>query len=518
MQVSVAPKHKILLAVLVIFGAMLACSKSVGDEAWNAPAELPGAVAQASEPLTPDPFLPATRIPGSPILTPTPDAPHNLPSLRQEAEQYVVQPGDTLNIIAARYNVGIDAIAEASGLGNLDYLEVGQLLSIPAPQPLGPGPGFKIIPDSELVFGPVSAYFDLAGFIQTQGGYLASYEENVDGQTMSGADIVARVAQEYSVNPRLLLAVLEYQSGWVTRSNPDEATLEYPMGAYVTWRNGLYRQLAWAADSLNRGYYLWRVNGLPAWILADGAIMLIEATINAGTAGVQHLFAQLYEQNDWEKAVGEKGAFAVYESFFGYPFDYAIEPLVPSDIEQPALQLPFEADQIWSYTGGPHGGWGSGSAWAALDFAPPGEALGCVQSDAWVVAVADGEIVRASNGAVVQDIDDAGSLASDGLEQTGWTVLYMHIESRGRVEPGTYLNAGERVGHPSCEGGVSTGTHVHLARRYNGEWIPADQDLPFVLDGWVSVGWGNEYDGNLQRNGQTVEAWEGRKTENAIQR
>jgi hypothetical protein len=59
---------------------------------------------------------------------------------------------------------------------------------------------------------------------------------------------------------------------------------------------------------------------------------------------------------------------------------------------------------------------------------------------------------------------------------------------------------------------------VHLARRYNGEWIPADQSLPFVLDGWVSVGAGNEYDGYLKRNGKTIEAWEGRNSANAIER
>ena len=94
----------------------------------------------------------------------------------------------------------------------------------------------------------------------------------------------------------------------------------------------------------------------------------------------------------------------------------------------------------------------------------------------------------------------------------------MHIESRDRVAPGTYLRAGERIGHPSCEGGVSSGTHVHLARRYNGEWIPADQEQPFVLDGWVSVGLGNVYDGYLQRDGQSIEAWEGQSEENAIQR
>ena len=102
-----------------------------------------------------------------------------------------------------------------------------------------------------------------------------------------------------------------------------------------------------------------------------------------------------------------------------------------------------------------------------------------MQSDAWVVALADGLIVRSGNGAVIQDLD------SDGFEQTGWTVLYLHIETRDRVEVGVKLKAGERIGHPSCEGGVSNGTHVHLARRYNGEWIAADGQIPFNLDGWI---------------------------------
>ena len=133
------------------------------------------------------------------------------------------------------------------------------------------------------------------------------------------------------------------------------------------------------------------------------------------------------------------------------------------------MQLPLEPNVDWAFTGGPHGGWGSGSAWAALDFAPGRQGLGCVQSDDWVVAVADGLISRADSGRVIQDLDN------DGNEGTGWTVLYMHIEGRDRVEPGTYLKAGERIGHPSCTGGYSTGTHFHLARRYNGEWIPADQ-------------------------------------------
>jgi murein DD-endopeptidase MepM/ murein hydrolase activator NlpD len=284
------------------------------------------------------------------------------------------------------------------------------------------------------------------------------------------------------------------------------------MGMREEWRKGLYSQLAWAANGLNRGYYLWRANAASTWVLGDGTVVPINATINAGTAGVQHMFTVLYGRADWEQAVGPEGVYSIYSAYFGYPFDYAIEPLLPLDLRQPPMQLPFEPGRPWAFTGGPHGGWGDGSAWAALDFAPPSDQLGCIPSDDWVTAVADGLILRASDGAVIQDLD------GDGYEQTGWVVLYMHVESRGRVNPGTQVKAGDRIGHPSCEGGLSSGTHVHIARRYNGEWIPADHTLPFILNGWVSRGTGKEYDGFLEKDGHEVEAYEGRSADNAIQR
>jgi murein DD-endopeptidase MepM/ murein hydrolase activator NlpD len=138
--------------------------------------------------------------------------------------------------------------------------------------------------------------------------------------------------------------------------------------------------------------------------------------------------------------------------------------------------------------------------------------LGCNESTDWVVAAADGLVVRAENGAVVQDLN------GDGYEQTGWTILYMHVSSNGRVQPGQFVRAGERIGHPSCEGGISTATHLHLARRYNGEWIHASGTLPFVLDGWVSNSSGILYDGVMQRDGNSVPACECRDPANMLQR
>ncbi|MGE5774998.1 MAG: LysM peptidoglycan-binding domain-containing protein [Chloroflexota bacterium] len=442
------------------------------------------------------------RDPNAAPMTPTPDAPHALPPPRDYVDQYTVQAGDTLGTIASGYGITLEALMQANGLDESSILAIGMVLNIP-PVEADPNPGsaFKIIPDSELVYGPASVQFDLSAFIQGQGGYLASYTQDVNGEILTGEQVIARTARNYSVNPRLLLALLEYRSGWVT--NPVPSNVDYPLGFFENYYAGLSRQISWAANNVNRGYYSWRVNAISTLPLTDGTSVPLDPTINAGTAGVQYFLSLFNTRPLWDADVSEQGFFQTYTRLFGSPFDYDVVSLLPPNLAQPPMQLPLEPGVRWTYTGGPHGGWDTGSAWAALDFAPPGEPAGCVTSDAWVVAVASGWVVRADNGAVIQDLDN------DGYEQTGWNILYMHIETRDRIQPNTYISAGERIGHPSCEGGVSNGTHVHLARKYNGEWISADGNLPFNLDGWVSSGNGTEYDGYLTRGGASVEAMEG---------
>jgi LysM repeat protein len=444
------------------------------------------------------------------VSTPTPDPARILPTPRQSIDEYIVQAGDTLGGIAQRYGISLQSLLEANNITDPNLLEVGMTLKIPAPNPIGTGTALKIIPDSELVNGPAAAEFEIGPFIRSQNGYLANYIQDVNGVLLSGEEIVTLVSENFSVNPRLLLALLEYQSGWVT--NPTPFNTSYPMGLLDENRYGLYRQLAWAANTLNRGYYLWKANALSTWILTDGQVIPIDPTINAGTASVQYFFSQLDNLEAWQLDVSERGVIVTYYVFFGNPFNYAIEPLIPATLSQPPMTLPFTKGDTWYYTGGPHGGWDSGSAWAALDFAPAGNVGGCGVSPVWVTAMADGVIIRASDGAVVQDLDN------DGYEQTGWVVLYMHVAAEDRVQAGEYLFAGENVGHPSCEGGVSNATHVHVARKYNGEWIAADGSLPFNLDGWVSSGTGVEYNGYLTRGSRTIEAWDSANDFNLISR
>lgn len=424
-----------------------------------------------------------------------------------EQSVYVVQPGDTLRNIASQFGVSADDIIAANTLPNPDLLEVGQLLVIPEVVATpAPTIGFKTIPDSELVYGPTAADFNIATYIKGKTGFLYAYSELFeDGEYWSGVELINKVALDYSINPRLLLALLEYQSGWISNPDPSQEAITYPYGIFSADIPTLYGQLLRTANWLNSGYYGWRYRGLISTAYSDGTPLTFAPDLNAGTVAVQYFFAQINSPSQWAFNTSEFGFFQTYLGMFGDPFPNAYEPIVPNNLTQPTMTLPFPAGQTWYFTGGPHGGYNSGSAWASIDFAPPEpreEILNtqgyCYISEDWVAAVANGIIARSGQGYVILDLD------GDGNEHTGWNVVYLHISSQDVIPAGTRVQTGDLLGHPSCEGGFSNATHLHFGRRYNGEWMPITchvcaSDInapPMVLSGWTFIGYrGQEYQG-----------------------
>jgi murein DD-endopeptidase MepM/ murein hydrolase activator NlpD len=420
-----------------------------------------------------------------------------------ELVAYTAQTGDSLTALAKRFNTRVEEILAANEFipASATTMPPGMPMQIPIYYLPFWGLDEPILPDGLFVNGPAQVGFDTAAFIASQPGWLAGYSEYAANANRTAAEIIDLVALKFSVSPRVLLTLIEYQSAGLTNPDPSEYELTYPVGYQDRSRQGLYRQILWAANQLNNGYYAWRTAELLDIETSAGRLFRFDPWMNAATVSLQNYFNLLLPEPQFAAAIAPDGYAAVYRNLFGDPWQ-ANSDHIPGSLEQPSLKLPFEPGKRWAYTGGPHTAWGNARPYSAIDFAPPLSVSGCTPTDEWATAVADGVVVRVDVGELVLDLD------SDGDERTGWVIFYLHVASEGRAPLGAVLRAGDPVGHPSCEGGTSTGTHVHIARKYNGEWIPADGVLAFNMEGWVAHNGPAPYLGTLTRLSQTVTACE----------
>jgi murein DD-endopeptidase MepM/ murein hydrolase activator NlpD len=488
---------------LVITSLMLsACSFSIKPLNPNQ------AVALSSQPapqLTPDQPAPTPMAAFQPIQPSSGDSSNSDRGQLLSEEGvflYFTQAGDTLAAVAARFGVQPEMITSDLPLRTPGLLDPGISLRIPV-QYVELSRSQSLLPDSEVIYSPSAAGFDVSAYVNQAGGYFSHTQDSLSGELLSGADILARVALDNSINPRLLLAILEYECNCVLGEPERSFENEDILGIDASY--GLYHQLVWVAEQLSNGYYGWRSGQLTQLELPGGEIIRLSPMLNAGTVALMTYMAQ-YEiqkkadRQTWEKRLDPTTGFMeLYQRMFEKPWVRAakVEPLFPPNLTQPKLQFPFEIAAIWSYSGGPHWAWEHSGPLAAIDLAPASAHSGCVPSVEWVTAVADGLVVRSERGAMLQDLD------GDGLEQTGWVILYLHVDTARTIKTGDYLHAGDRIGHPSCEGGRATGTHLHLARKFNGEWMTVKDSVPFILDGWIVHAGENPYEGTMTSGGQT---------------
>lgn len=432
-----------------------------------------------------------------PTSTPFPTRPVYEPGTLVD---YTAQSGDTLPLLAVRFGTTEDEIR----LANPEIPEGATTMppGFPMKMPIYYKPlwgtAFQIIPDAAFVYGPDLLDFDLEAFIEASPGWFKTYETYIQEQYKDAAGLLLWICENYSLNPKLLLALVEFQTGALTNPNRNRAS-EQNFLIESDQYNGVYLQLYHIADILNDGYYRYRQGELTSIEHLSGQIENIDPWQNAATVALQYYFSQFLDGEDYLRAIGPDGYAKTFQELFGDPWARDTTVL-PGSLYQPEFILPFATGTIWAYTGGPHTGWGTLKPWAAIDFAPPSESAGCVATNAYSLAVADGVIARVGIGIVVLDLD------GDGDERTGWNVFYLHIAQEGRIAEGTVVKQGDLIGHPSCEGGNATGTHVHLARKYNGEWISAESVIPFNLEGWTPVEGVVAYQGQLVRGADVVTA------------
>ena len=437
-----------------------------------------------------------TPLAPTPVPAPTSERPDYAPG---ELVDYTAQNGDTLPALAARFNTAMDEILAANPIIPQDATTMppGMPMKIPIYYlPLW-GTTFQSIPDQAFVNGPAQIGFSTTAFVESTSGWFKNYRVYAGDETRTGAEAIDYIARNYSVNPQLLLALLEHQTGALTQPNVPAG--KYILGFRRVNYESPYLQLVIAANILNNGYYGWRAGKLIELELPDGSLMRPDPWQNAGSVALQYYFSRIYSGDKYYASIGPEGLARVYRTLFGDPWANPVT-ILPGSLQQPALQFPFVAGHLWAYTGGPHTGWGSGQPLSAIDFAPASDTTGCytVEKDQYATAMADGLILRSDIDGTVIDLD------KDGDERTGWVLYYLHLGTDGRVPLGKEVKSGEPIGYPSCEGGHATGTHVHIARKYNGEWILADGPVAFDLEGWVVHNGSQEYEGTLTRGAGVV--------------
>ncbi|MDF1520562.1 MAG: LysM peptidoglycan-binding domain-containing protein [Brevefilum sp.] len=428
--------------------------------------------------MQPTMILPPASIEEEPAevveITPFPTRPAYGPG---ELVDYTAQTGDTLEALAVRFNTTVEEIRKANDFIPQDATTMppGMPMKIPIyHRPLW-GTPYQILPDAAFVNGPDVSSFNPQAFIVQHQGWYSRYSAWAFDGTRNAGEIVDYVGINYSISPKILLALLDYLGGAFTDPvlSGSERNI---LGLESDYWTGVYLQLSYASNLLNDAFYRWREGSLIEFELVDGSLIRPDPWQNAATVSLQYFFSKTLSVQAFHQAIGPDGFIKTYQKLFGDP--WIIEPHIPGSLVQPEMILPYEKDEIWAYTGGPHTGWGSMAPWSALDFAPPSTITGCYETSVPTTAVADGVVVRDGEGMLVLDLD------GDGDEHTGWVVFYLHVAKRDRMPVGTLVKAGDFLGYPSCEGGRSTGTHIHIARKFNGEWMVADGVVPFVLSGW----------------------------------
>lgn len=329
---------------------------------------------------------------------------------------------------------------------------------------------------STLIADDRFAYADL---------YAAEIQDFLEGQDSALARISLSVGPEeedafahalsghcirYGLNPKVLLALLEVQSGAVRRADLSKEELNWAFGYEDPQWEGLDLQVQWATFLLADGFRGEEQGEMP--LLTDGTLAPIPGEANAATQSLLRLLAYTTDAAGFARLRSDgAGSFvATYRDLFQedprMPLELSWEPT-----RQPFLWPPFsgaapisarfdheypifrENGSLVSYSGDRgqqsydgHDGW---------DYVLP--------AGSPVLAAAAGRVVFAG---MLDTLcpTPAGLVVID--HGRGYRSLYLHLQ-RIDVEEGQSLERGERVGTVGSTG-CSSGPHLHFGVQFLG--------------------------------------------------
>ncbi|WP_163836173.1 pre-peptidase C-terminal domain-containing protein [Spartinivicinus ruber] len=321
--------------------------------------------------------------------------------------------------------------------------------------------------------------FDIKNYLENNAPHLVDY-----------AEVISHWSGFSSISPRVIIALIEQQTGLISSEYLDVSIYYKPMGS-LSEKYGFSEQIEDVAVKLAK--YFYKTNGKTRLIEKTSLEQLYEATQSQGITNnnsMDDFYETYYRLFPNEPTIDSDSSKLSNKQYF---FD-----LPPDNL----LQLPYLVGKAWRY-GGTHTNNGSGSfPQSSLDL-NNGGSWGSNTSNIWVASAAPGRAKVHS------------SCNLEIIHPGGWSTTYYHLDNI-QVRTNDNIARNQKVANYAnnkpqalCQGGHSTGPHQHFSLKKDGRY----QHLNDVkLSGFKVHTGRNSYDSDcryfwLEKNNSKYCAW-----------
>ncbi|MBN1484428.1 MAG: peptidoglycan DD-metalloendopeptidase family protein [Chloroflexia bacterium] len=361
------------------------------------------------------------------------------------------------------------------------------------PTAVGWGSSFTPVPDTgsppllldndRLFYEPGWGTLEVRSFLEGRPGVLGGLRTWVGDQEMPLADVITGQCLFYGVNPKVVLALLELQSGLVDQPEPTPEDLDWAMGYRQESERGLEAQIHWAVIEIYRAKRDYPV--VESLLLSDGQRIPLPANTNLGSYALLRVVAQTGSEAELRALQGaDQQAFVqTYRRLFEEDPRQSLSGLPPAS--QPFLYQPYPDTHEFTCSFDHESPFlvGDGSILSAhgndvLDL----QGSICDGHNGWDYALDIGVVVQAAADGVVlwaNNADDNCATRSIVLDhQNGYHTLYWHLD-RLDVSPGQRVEQGGTLGLSGASG-CTIGPHLHFGVHFCGREVDPE--------GWCGPG------------------------------
>lgn len=329
---------------------------------------------------------------------------------------------------------------------------------------------------SDLIYTPEEMFgFDIERYLAKRAPHLLGHSE-----------AISHWAGYSSISPKVLIALMEQQSGVITRNRMRDNAMTRPFGK-LSLRSGFDQQVEDVAEQLRVIVYSQRDAELAS--KAQGKTAVVHNPLRT-------LYQNAGETPSSAALLGHAQFAATYGALFNETWGDETKPsIVARDVVALAgpasgfLRLPYPVQASW-HVGGAHTNTGSGNyPMSSLDMSLGG-GWGSNQNGVRVSSSASGTFKRHS------------SCFAEIVHSGGWSTTYYHMMN---LQYATNAVVGQSIfiGNPAntqaqalCNGGSSTGPHQHWSLKYNGSHYDLNQ---VTVSGYLITSTGTSYDTNCNR-------------------